>query len=49
MSNRFFQSAAAAARRSLASSQGWMKAPGGEPTKVKCNYILANVITFGQM
>ena len=24
-------------------------APGGEPTKVKCNYIWANVITFAQM
>ena len=23
--------------------------PGGEPTKVKCNYIWANVITFAQM
>ena len=23
--------------------------PGGEPTKVKCNYIWANVITFVQM
>ena len=23
--------------------------PGGEPTKVKCNYIRANVITFAQM
>ena len=22
---------------------------GGEPTKVKCNYISTNVITFGQM
>ena len=24
-------------------------APGGEPTKVNCNYIRANVITFAQM
>ena len=23
--------------------------PGGEPTKVKCNYIWGNVITFAQM
>ena len=28
---------------------GIMPAPGGEPTKVKCNYIRANVITFAQM
>ena len=27
----------------------WKDLPGGEPTKLKCNYIRANVITFVQM
>ena len=35
--------------RQCTPSQLWMHAPGGEPTKVKCNYIRANVITFAQM
>ena len=43
-----FQSAAAAVRLSPMSSQGLLKTTGGEPTKVKCNYLWANVITFRQ-
>ena len=30
-------------------NQQCFRGPGGEPTKAKCNYIRANVITFAQM